>query len=322
MGCSCFYDKRRKSVRKKIVDNETVEKNKITTKEIKSNTGKYNAIDRELCQGLNYDKQFEEDALNENNELRAKHGVDKLVKDQYLCDRAYIIAKKMLIEETYENANLLYENGDELGMNCIIYKTKLDGKKIMDMWYDEKEEYDFQEPKEYECYNFTQMIWKNSKNFGIGYYFLEKNENEKENANDNHQQHEEDNQDNKTAKNFCCVAFYYPAGNKPGKYKANIQKLKKIPTSDKSDKNGVEANDKTNPLKPEENVDKETKNEERDNSHKPENENNEDTQKKKEGNDKMNNSHTSRKSQNDISEKYKNDGDKNGETDKKTVAEE
>ena len=49
----------------------------------------------------------------------------------------------------------------------------------------EKNDYDFQDPKEFECRNFTQMIWKNSEKFGIGYYILEAGDENKEGNNQN-----------------------------------------------------------------------------------------------------------------------------------------
>ena len=56
-------------------------------------------------------------------------------------------------------------------MNFLLCDEKLDGAKLMNKWYEEiNKPYDFIEPDEIECSNFTQMIWKQSKNFGCGYY--------------------------------------------------------------------------------------------------------------------------------------------------------
>ena len=42
----------------------------------------------------------------------------------------------------------------------------------MEKWYEENIYYNYEKPEELECNNFTQMIWKHSTNFGIGYYRL------------------------------------------------------------------------------------------------------------------------------------------------------
>ena len=115
-------------------------------------------------------------------------------------------------------------------------KKKLNGKQLMSKWYEEKNDYDFQDPKQFECCNFSQMIWKNSKKFGIGYYILEEEDENKKRNNRNinekkESEYENDNQsieNNNPSKKYCYVALYYPEGNKPGEYEENVPKTKKI----------------------------------------------------------------------------------------------
>ena len=157
------------------------------------------------------------------------HGVKPLVLDEYLFKMAFILAKQYLTEGTLENNNLKYKNHEELGMNVLSNDEMLDGDKLMNKWYDEiNKPYNFIEPNEFECSNFTQMIWKQSNNFGCGYYCLEVKEEKEIDKNEN----QEKKQKIQSSKKYYYVALYYPAGNQPGEFKSNV--LKKVEHQNKA----------------------------------------------------------------------------------------
>lgn len=198
MGCCCC------DCGEKIIEN------KIHTKLVTHSPDRtLNEIDDSEAKKL-VDKQFYNAALERNNVYRNLHGVGQLKKDDYLYKMAFILAKQKLREDTLKYNNLTYKNHDELGMNVLICDKKLDGEQLMDEWYDEINNYNFIEPNEYECVDFTQMIWKNSEKFGCGYYCLEVNEENENNNNENQ------------SKKYCYVALYHPAGNIPGKFTKNV----------------------------------------------------------------------------------------------------
>ena len=163
-------------------------------------------IEKKYLQNIKIDNNFVEKALNKINEYRKLHGVNLLSTDDYLVKRAFLLAQKKLTDFTGED--FLYKNGEDLGINLEKCEKELDVGKLMDNWYNESKNYNYIEPIELECNNFTQMIWKNSQKFGIGYY-RSQDKNEEENPKNN---------------KYYYVALFYPAGNIPGEYKSNIPK--------------------------------------------------------------------------------------------------
>ena len=231
MGCLCDNietnkDNNSKNTKKYKGNNKKENKNDFRV--IDLNKERKNEIDKKKLKNLkskidDEKKKFNQIALKQNNKYRKLHGVEPLELDEYLYKRAFIIAQQYLIEGTFDNEDLSYKNGEELGMNDIIFKEKLEAEKLMGLWYKENEKYNYIMPKELECNNFTQMIWKDSKKFGIGYYSKSQEEEikptkkKKKNKNKNKE---------KKGEKFYCVALYYPAGNTPNKYEENVSKPK------------------------------------------------------------------------------------------------
>ena len=179
----CKEDKKKNIKDKGITQGQKAKKKIIERKKIEINKKRNNEIDEKKLKGLiNDDKMnFNQLALEQNNKYRKKHQVGLLELDEYLYERAFILAKQYLIDGTFDNKNLLYKEGQDLGMNILLIEKKLDPKNLMKIWYDEGKDYNFFEQKELESSNFTQMIWKNSTNFGVGYFCLpEEEEEEKE----------------------------------------------------------------------------------------------------------------------------------------------
>ena len=194
--------------------------NKIDEEIFETNPKRKNEIDKKIIKNIFVDEIFVENALKKNNEYRQNHGVEILELDEYLNKRASILAKELLINGEFNNENLLYKNCDELGMNVKLSNEILEPEILMKIWYEENQSYKYKFPEDFECNNFTQMMWKNSKKFGIGYY-----QSNIKNKNNNIIQ------ENNTKKElseyaFCYIALYYPAGNKPGEYENNVFKEK------------------------------------------------------------------------------------------------
>lgn len=228
MGCCITIDDNtveRKSKGKNA--NYKINLNEIKAREIIPNKErKPNKIDENKSKEFEniINLEFVKSALNRNNYYRKLHGVEELVLDDYLYKMAFILAKQYLTEGTLENNNLKYQNHEELGMNFLLCDEQLDGVKLMNKWYEEKNNkpYNFNEPDEIECSNFTQMIWKQSNNFGCGYYCLEVKEEKEIDKNEN----QEKKQKIQSSKKYYYIELYYPAGNLPGEFKSNV--LKKI----------------------------------------------------------------------------------------------
>ena len=256
--CKCRDEKDKKKGKNLAIKDykpEEIPKNKIHTKEIKPDLNSTNPINEQEIKDFTYDMKFIEDALKTNNEFRELHGVEELKQDEYLIDRAHILAKQLLIEESYDNSNMKYKNGEDLGMNNLITEKKLDGNQLMNKWYEEKNEYNFQENNGDECTNFTQMIWKNSQKFGIGYFSIDKSDLKERRSNpsklnddiekvSNKGSDNPQNKNNKPSKKFCYVALYYPTGNKVDKYKENVFKTKKTRNDNNKTTNDGNIDDK------------------------------------------------------------------------------
>ena len=199
---------------------------KLNRIEFKSfeNTQKTNEIDKKKSKALKIDNTFVKDALNINNEFRIMHRMKKLKMDDYLNKKACILAEEFLTKGEFENESLLYNKFEELGMNMKLSDKQLSAEKLMKKWYEEKNDYDYKNPQELDCNNFTQMIWKSSEKFGVGYYHL--TEQDKKKLNKNIEDIKEENFEDQTKKEyeFCYIALYYPAGNIPGKYEENVNK--------------------------------------------------------------------------------------------------
>jgi len=145
------------------------------------------------------DKKFLEEALKTHNELRKKHGVDKLKLSDDLCQVAQAWANKIAANDKMEHS----ENG--FGEN--VHWTSADdtdGKSAVDHWYSEVKDYKFDGNLDYQrgTGHFTQVVWKDTKELGIA---------------------------KAKGKNggTYVVANYNPSGNFIGKFGENVPKEKK-----------------------------------------------------------------------------------------------
>jgi len=158
-------------------------------------------IETKYLENVKINNEFVEKALKRINEYRKLHGVKPLIQDDYLIKRAFILAQKKLTN--FKSEDFLNEDGEDLGTHFVKSEKELDVEKLIDNWYNENKNYNFIEPIGLESNNFTQMIWKNSSKFGIGYFCSQENEENKK---------------------YYYAALFYPAGNIPGEYKGLFKK--------------------------------------------------------------------------------------------------
>ena len=229
MGCSnslCLnVDEEKENVGRRIKLNPKM-KNKIESKY------------KEIIKLSDLEKDFIQKALSKNNHYRKKHGVNKLQLDNDLSKRAFILAYQKLEEGQFSNNYQKNGNNEDLGLISFESDEKLEAEELIKNWYDDLKEYNPKEPDEYQSLNSTQMIWKNSLNFGIGYYQKASTEL------------------NKNSK-YCYVALYYPAGNQPDQYRSNVfnaeQNIRELEEENQNKKNvkkdekgKIKSNEKSN----------------------------------------------------------------------------
>ena len=146
-----------------------------------------------------------EEVLNEHNNLRSKHKVSPLNLNTRLSNLAQKHANFLFQlynkgKKNIENIEDVFYEGEKCGINVYIGNV-VEGKEIMNSWYNQKKEYDFKNQKNCnysDVKNFTQLIWKNTRDLGFGY--VNCNNNEK----------------------MIFVTLYFPRGNIEGEYKNNV----------------------------------------------------------------------------------------------------
>ena len=199
---------------------EIISENDINRNKIEVNPNEESKIDsnkyKQILDFANSQKDFIVIALNKNNEYRISHNVDKLISDEDLIKRAFILSYQKLIEGKYSNDYLNDEKNKKLGMISLESNEKLDPDELMSKWYEDLIEYNPKEPDEYKGLSSTQIIWKDSKKFGIGYYYVPfiQDKNDVGNGNIITKQ-----------KKYCYIALYYPAGNQ---YENKMKEIEKI----------------------------------------------------------------------------------------------
>ena len=138
---------------------EIISENSITRNKIELNPNEDSKIDsnkyKQILDFANSQKDFIVIALNKNNEYRISHNVDKLISDEDLIKRAFILSYQKLIEGKYSNDYLNDEKKEKLGMISLESNEKLDPDELMIKWYDDLIEYNPKEPNENKNLNST-----------------------------------------------------------------------------------------------------------------------------------------------------------------------
>lgn len=113
--------------------------------------------------------KFEEECLRAHNDYRRKHGVPPLELNKKLCkyaeDWAKTIAKKGKMEHRDQN-----DYGENIFFAWSSDPTfTVSGKEPVDKWYSEIKYHKFgKEPTNLDSGHFTQVIWHDSKEVGVG----------------------------------------------------------------------------------------------------------------------------------------------------------
>ena len=178
--------------------------NNITPKKKKNKNQIFNS--KNLI--LEKNEEFILEILSEINKYRIKHGVEELIYDEKITKIAQKYAEKCAREKELELSEHIY-NDIDLGEILFCGNAELTPKEIIDIWYNEgSENYNYNKEPEISN-NFTQLIWKNSKLFGLGHTLTKENK-------------------------LYIVANFYPGGNIKGEYLNNI-----FPLINQSDVNSV-----------------------------------------------------------------------------------
>ena len=185
---------------KDIILNEQNKKNNNFSTILNSNSKKSHNIQED---------QFNSEVLLEINKYRLKHGVEELILDEKISKISQKYAEKLARESELELSGNKYEDKD---LGEIIFECQdenITPKELVDIWYNKgSENYNYKKEPNISN-NFTQLIWKSSKLFGIGHILT---------------------RDNK----LYIVANFYPEGNIKGQFLKNIfpPKVKKKEEND------------------------------------------------------------------------------------------
>lgn len=117
------------------------------------------------------DEDFAESVHKKVNEYRKKHGVNKLKLNKEMNKYAKEWAKKLAADEkmSHRPDNKYGENVFCLSSNSKTFKVK--GDEVVDKWYSEISDHQFgEEPKGtiLKTGHFTQLVWKDTKQMGVG----------------------------------------------------------------------------------------------------------------------------------------------------------
>ena len=177
------------------ISNDAPENNLLTLNNKKKSIGrsKTNAEDFDL-------DNYTDLMLKLHNELRESYNLPLLSKNEELNDMASKYAESLVKNNgKFINTSNIY-NGQFVGENVIISESKK-AEDVFNVITKEKNLYNYEENKfSKKAGHFTQMIWKETTDVGIG--FMQDKENNK----------------------YYSVILYYPTGNCLGQFKKNVIK--------------------------------------------------------------------------------------------------
>ena len=210
MGCNyCFDENKENEINSSKENNQTLIKDLENENELslltleKENSIKNKYISNILKSNSKHsikiqNENFNLEVLNEINKYRLKHGVEELIEDDNINMISQKYSEKLGRESELELSGNKYK-GEYLGEIIFCCQSEISPKELVDIWYNEGS-YNYINKKE-EANNFTQMIWKNSKSFGIGHTLTK---------------------DNK----IYIVVNFYPEGNVKGQFSKNVFPIK------------------------------------------------------------------------------------------------
>jgi uncharacterized protein YkwD len=135
-------------------------------------------------------EQWQLDALNKHNELRARHGAPPLA----WCDDLRAAAQQAA-DENQRLGHLQHIVPEGQGQNLASNSGGISGVGATQMWYDEVDKYDFANGGfSMETGHFTQLVWKSTTHVGIAV----------------------------SSNGQYLAANYFPAGNFLGRFQENV----------------------------------------------------------------------------------------------------
>ncbi|UJR25720.1 hypothetical protein I4U23_007071 [Adineta vaga] len=146
---------------------------------------------------------FQNEALNQTNQYRAKHCAPNLKLNATLNNIAQNYAKKLAsLNSMIHSQNGLGENLYSTSSSEAIDITSIKGSKPVDLWYEEVKLYSWGSPGFTSgTGHFTQLVWASTTDFGIGIACTNNN------------------------KSCYIVANYSPAGNIQNQFPSNVKKV-------------------------------------------------------------------------------------------------
>ena len=152
-------------------------------------------------------EEFKEEALKMHNEYRRRHNAVALTWSDSLAKKATTIASKLLDATRTKFKRELEKQGENIAI--LPYSTKNIAKQAVEKWYAEITKFSFASPSiKPETRDFTQIIWKNSKEIGMGFV------------------HTPD------KKKTLVVALYNPGGNDKHRLQENLNTVHEDPYAD------------------------------------------------------------------------------------------
>jgi len=146
------------------------------------------------------DKKFINEVIEAHNYYRNKHGVPPVKERKALTDYAQNWADHLAKANQFQHSKATLDGkriGENIAMKWTSNPQEYTGRDVTDQWYSEIDRYDFEVGGTMSAGHFSQVVWKDSTEIGIGKAMTS---------------------DNK----IIVVANYDPAGNFMGKYKDNV----------------------------------------------------------------------------------------------------
>ncbi|XP_069465934.1 uncharacterized protein [Ambystoma mexicanum] len=110
--------------------------------------------------------QFEQEALDTHNLYRQQHGAPPLRLSSELCEVSQRWADHLLSINALQHSNTT--NGENIWYKWNSNVRDASGMEIVDTWYGEIKDYNFSKPGfQSNTGHFTQVVWKDTKEFGI-----------------------------------------------------------------------------------------------------------------------------------------------------------
>ncbi|CAF0971827.1 unnamed protein product [Brachionus calyciflorus] len=163
-----YFHRRRRPFRQSEYFKQNIESSRTKTIMVPEKV-KENLLAQEASDDTN--SQFAMDALIANNKYRALHNCPPLKYSSNLAKIAQSWADTLGKMQKLQHSPTHWRrfNNSVLGENlCYLFNSRLTGEKMMDIWYAESKAHNFSLDKQVDSQNFTQMIWRNSREVGFG----------------------------------------------------------------------------------------------------------------------------------------------------------